>query len=120
MSTLSDAEYKIACIIWAEPGISSTELVHRCFDLYGWKKSTVYTLLKRMIDKGAAVNEHSVLRMRIEKEQVDYRDSVDLMNRSFNCSLPRFVAAFLREGSLTKEEADELRQLIQDYLADTQ
>jgi predicted transcriptional regulator len=112
---LGDSEYRFACIVWRSEPVSSGELVRMCAEELGWKKSTTYTVLKNLIAKGILQNENSVVTSRVKQEQVRMHESCSVVEKSFDGSLPKFVAAFLGGQSVTAEEAAEIRALLDQY-----
>jgi predicted transcriptional regulator len=78
----------------------------------GWKRSTTYTLLKRMIEKEAAENTNTMVTMKLSKEEVDRENAEDLIQKSYQGSLPMFIAAYTKGRKLSEEEAAELKILI--------
>lgn len=114
--SLGDSEYRFACIVWANEPLASGELVRLCAAQLGWKKSTTYTVLKNLIAKGILQNENSVVSARVKQEQVRIHESRAAVERTFDGSLPKFVAAFLGGQSISAEEADEIRALLDRYV----
>lgn len=109
---LNQSELSLMEIIWENEPIKSGELVRLAGERYGWKKSTVYTLLKRAAEKSAAVNENSVVRSLVGHEEQLSEQSEKALKKGFNGSLSMFLTAFLSKERLTKEEAEELKRLI--------
>ena len=112
METLSEAESKIAVMIWDEPGITSMELWRRCEDAYGWKKSTVFTLLRRIREKGYLKPQRSSLEMTIEKDEYYHTKSRKMVKEEYNDSLGDFISSFMKGRKLTRDETLELTDLI--------
>lgn len=113
--SLGDSEYRFACIVWEHEPLASGALVQLCAGQLGWKKSTTYTVLKNLIAKGILQNEASVVTARVKQEQVRIHASKDVVERTFDGSLPKFVAAFLGGQSISPAEADEIRALLDRY-----
>lgn len=111
---LFDAEYKFACIIWDKEPINSTELVKHCADKLGWKKSTTYTVLKKLSERGIMRNQDSVVTSLVKREDVQKYESNAVVEKSFEGSLPKFLTAFLVERKITEQEAKELKQIIEE------
>ena len=112
---MTESEYRFMKIIWQEDSIASSLLVDRCSDVLGWKKSTTYTIVKRMAEKGFLKNENSIVTALISREQVEKFQSDHIVNNTFDGSLPKFIAAFMDDKKLTKEQAETLKQLIDSY-----
>ena len=113
---LTESEYRLMEIIWEKEPIIAVDLAVLCLQKYDWKKSTVYTMLKRMGEKGILLFEDKVVTARIKKEQADRSESNALLMRAYGGSLPAFFASFLQDRKLTKEEAARLQKLIEDAM----
>ena len=113
--TLGESEYRFARLVWANEPISSGELVKLAAGELGWKKSTSYTVLKNLIAKGVLENRESQVTALIKQEQIQQAESSAVVDRAFEGSLPRFVAAFLGERRLTAQEAAQLQEMIRQY-----
>lgn len=111
---LFDAEHRLMCIIWELEPINSTELVKICNERLGWKKSTTYTMLKRLCNRDLLQNKSATVTALVKRGQVQTYESEALLNRTFDGSLPLFLAAFLRDKKLTSDEACELRKMIEE------
>ncbi len=109
---LNTSELNLMEIIWENEPVKSGELVRIGGERYGWKKSTVYTLLKRIINKGVADNNNSVVTALVMRDEQLSEHSQKLLSNTFNGSLSMFLTAFLKKETLTKEEAEELKRLI--------
>ena len=108
-------ESRFADIIWSNEPIATTELVKLSESALGWKKTTTYTVLKRLCDKGIFRNEKSIVTSVISKDEFYSVQSEKFIDETFGGSLPAFLAAFTKRKSLTKEEADELRRMVADF-----
>ena len=115
MNALTESEEKIAEIVWANPGISSMETVRICEMRCGWKKSTVFTLIKRMEQKDMILSDHSRLMMTVSKEDYDHEKSRRIVDAGFKGSLPVFINAFMKDRRMSEEELEELEELIRRY-----
>lgn len=111
---LFDAEYKFTSIIWENEPINSTELVKISFDKLGWKKSTTYTVLRKLCERGILKNENAVVSAIVKKEDAQKYESQTLIAKAFNGSLPQFLTAFLGEKKITEKEAEELKRIIEE------
>lgn len=112
---LPDSEMKLMELIWDSEPVRSGDLVSLSLEKHGWKKSTVYTILKKLVNKGFVINEDSVITSTRPREEVLSDRSEVEINRSYGGSLPMFLTAFLSREKLTKKEAEELKKLIDDY-----
>lgn len=108
-------ESRFADIIWANEPISSTALAKRSEELLGWKKSTTYTVLKRLCDKGIFENNKGTVTSRISKADFNSRQSEKFVEDTFDGSLPAFLVAFTAHKRLTQDEISELRRMVESY-----
>lgn len=111
---LFEAEYKFMEIIWEASPINSTELVKKANEILGWKKSTTYTVIRKLCNRGIIKNEDAIVQYIVPKEEVQMRESQEVVNRFFNGSLKLFMAGFLSKEKLTQKEALELKKLIDE------
>ena len=111
-------ETQFAQIIWENEPISSTELSKRSEELLKWKKSTTYTVLKRLCDKGIFQNNKGTVTSLISKSEFYSVQSEKFVEETFDGSLPAFLAAFTARKNLTAEEVAHLRKLISEYEED--
>jgi len=111
---LFDAEYKFVSIIWDNEPINSTELVKLCADRLGWKKSTTYTVLKKLCGRGILQNRDATVTALVKREEVQRYESKAVLDRTFDGSLPKFLTAFLSGRKLSEQEADELKRIIEE------
>ena len=110
---LGPVESRFAELIWDGEPISSTELVHLAERELEWKKSTTYTVLKRLCEKGIFQNEGGVVTSRLSREEYAARQSEQFVEEIFSGSLPAFLTAFTRRKKLTEEEIDQLQRLVE-------
>ena len=110
---LGTVESRFAELIWDGEPVSSTELVHLAERELEWKKSTTYTVLKRLCEKGIFQNEGGVVTSRLSREEYAARQSEQFVEETFSGSLPAFLTAFTRRKKLTEEEIDQLQRLIE-------
>ncbi|NLM83448.1 MAG: BlaI/MecI/CopY family transcriptional regulator [Clostridiales bacterium] len=111
---LFDAEYKFVSIVWDNEPVKSTELVRLCSEKLGWKKSTTYTVLKKLCQRGILQNKDATVTALIRREDVQRYESKAVLDRAFDGSLPKFLTAFLSERKLSEQEAEELRRIIEE------
>lgn len=110
-----ESEYKLACIVWEKEPISTHDLVALCAQKLGWKRTTTYTQLKRLTERGILENKNSVVTAIVPKEAVQIRESKEFLDRTFGGSLPGFIAAFAQSKALSKEDVEEIQRLIDAY-----
>lgn len=112
---LGVVESRFADIIWQNQPMTTQELVKRCEAELEWKRTTTYTVLKRLSDRGLFQNEGGVVTACLSREEFYSRQSEQFVEESFAGSLPAFVAAFTARKSLTADEVAEIRRLIDTY-----
>lgn len=112
---LGAVESRFADLIWAGAPITTGELVRQAEQALGWKRTTTYTVLKRLCDKGYLKNEASVVTALVDRATVQRADGQEVLQRSFQGSLPSFLAAFLQAGTVSDQEAEEIAQMLDDY-----
>lgn len=110
-----ESEYRFCLILWANEPIRSPKLVELCHDQLGWSKATTYTVIRRLAERGVLVNENTIVRSLVSKEQAQQSRLDDLVEETFEGSIPAFIAAFSRSGRMRKEEVEQLRTLISEY-----
>ena len=111
---LCESDYRFMNVIWENEPLPSRELVELCARELGWKKSTTYTTLKKLCDKGFAKNEDTVVSAVIPRDQVRADESERVLERAFDGSLPAFLAAFTSRKKLTEEDIAQLQKLIDE------
>ena len=112
---LCDSDYAVMAIIWEHGPLSSRQLVEHCAGKLGWKKSTTYTVLKKLCDRGFAENRESIVTALVPQAQVQAFESQRVVDRTFAGSLPSFLAAFLGGKTISEEEAAQLKQMIDEH-----
>ena len=112
---LCDSEYRFLQVVWEAAPVPSGQLAELCRQQLGWKKSTVYTVLKKMCEKGLLRNENAVVTVLVPRERVTAAEAEQFVDRTFGGSLPGFLAAFMSGKKLTAREAEEVKQLIDRY-----
>lgn len=115
---LFDAEYKFMVIIWENEPINSTELMRECQKILGWKKPTTYTMIRKLAERGIIKNECATVSALVKREQIQKYESVTLVEKAFEGSLPAFLASFLSDRKISKGEADELKRMIEEAQKD--
>jgi len=112
---LGKMEEKFAEIIWREEPIPSGELVKICASEFDWKKSTTYTMLKRLCKRGITVNENGIVKALVSKENYISAQSKNFIDERFNGSLPSFLTAFTKRNKLTENDIKEIQSFIDKY-----
>ncbi len=113
--TLTEAEEKLAALIWRNAPLTSPDLVALAEREMDWKKSTTYTVLKKLCDKGVFKNENANVSVMLTREEQIARQSRRYVEDTFGGSLPKFIASFFGGRQLTPEQAAELKRLIEEH-----
>jgi len=109
-----DAEYRFMCIVWEKEPVNSSDLVKLCQDEFGWKKSTTYSVIKRLSERGALKNQDAVVTSLVSRLQVQKYESEQILEKTFDNSLPTFITAFLQDKKLTRDEAEKIKNMIEE------
>ena len=112
---LGESEYRFACLIWQHEPLASGQLVKLAAQEMGWKKSTTYTVLHKLIEKGVVQNQNSLVTSLVGQGEVQKSESAAVVDKAFAGSLPRFVAAFLNGKGISQEEARQIREMLAAY-----
>ncbi len=110
-----ESEYRFCLILWENEPVGSGELVKLCRERLGWKPTTTYTVIKRLSERGVLKNENSVVTALVTKDQVQAAELDELVEKTFEGSLPAFVAAFTRRKDLSEAEIDAVQGMIDRY-----
>lgn len=110
-----ESEYRFCLILWEIQPAGSGELVKLCRERLGWKPTTTYTVIKRLSERGVLKNENSVVTALVTKDQVQAAELDELVEKTFEGSLPAFVAAFTRREDLSEAEIDAVQGMIDRY-----
>lgn len=113
--SLSLADHRLLDLVWQSEPISSPQLCKLAEEHLGWKRTTTYTVIKRLCDKGCLQNQAATVTSLIKREEVQQADGQEVLQRSFGGSLPNFMAAFLRAGSVSDQDAAEIEQMLAEY-----
>lgn len=112
---MGPVETRFAEIIWDREPVGSTELVRLAEDALGWKKSTTYTVIKRLAERGVVHTENAVVTALVQREDVQRAESRAFVAHNFHGSLPAFLTAFMGNSKLSKEDADVLHAMIDRF-----
>lgn len=112
---LGEVQAVFADIIWSNEPVSSGELVKICERELGWKKSTTYTVLRKLCEKGIFKNEEGVVTALVSKEEFNASKSEKFVEDTYEGSLPAFIAAFMSHKKISKREIDEIQKMINEY-----
>lgn len=116
--SLTNSEYRFAKLIWENEPMSSGDLVKLCETEFGWKKSTTYTVLKKLCVNKILKNENTVVTALIKQEEYHQIRSEQFVLDHYEGSLPKFITAFMNRGKLTKKQLEEIKQIIDSYEED--
>jgi len=109
-----ESEYRFCLILWEHEPVKSTELVKLCEQELGWKKATTYTVIKRLSERGVIKSEDAVVTSLVSKQDVQRAEMEEMVEKTFEGSLPAFVAAFASHAKLKEEDAKKLLQMIDE------
>ncbi len=115
MSTpkIFESEFRLCLILWENEPISSRALSELCKEKLGWSKTTTYTVIKRLSERGVVKNEKTIVTSLVSKEEAQISEIDELIEKKFEGSLPAFVAAFAKRKSLSDKEIEEIRRIIE-------
>ncbi|WP_276856033.1 BlaI/MecI/CopY family transcriptional regulator [Intestinimonas timonensis] len=108
-----ESEYRFCLILWEHEPVTAAELVKLCQAQLGWKRTTTYTVIKRLGERGVVQNKDGVVTALVSREAAQVSEIDELMEKKFQGSLPAFLAAFARRQDLSEEEAEEIRRIIE-------
>lgn len=107
-----ESEYRFCLIMWEHEPVTAVELVKLCQDQLGWKRTTTYTVIKRLGERGVLKNEDGRITALVSKEDAQAREINELVEEKFQGSLPAFIAAFTKRQDISSEELDEVQRMI--------
>ena len=110
-----ESEYRFCLLLWEHEPINSTQLAALCKEKLGWSKATTYTVLRRLSERGVLKNENAVVTSLVSKQEVQCSRVSQMVDETFEGSMPAFIAAFSNSKRLSKSEVDQLRELIDSY-----
>jgi len=109
---IHESEYRFCLILWENEPVSSRELSEICREKLGWSKTTTYTVIKRLSDRGVVKNENAIVTSLISKEEAQVSELDELLEKKFEGSIPAFIAAFAKSKKLTQKQIDEIKSII--------
>ena len=107
-----ESEYRFCLILWEQEPVTPAELVKLCQDQLGWKRTTTYTVIKRLSERGVLTNQDGKIFSLVSKEQAQSREIDALVEEKFQGSLPAFVAAFTKRQDISSADLDEVQRMI--------
>ena len=108
-----ESEYRFCLILWEHEPIRSTDLAKLCKEKLEWSKTTTYTVIKRLSERGVIKNENAIVTAIVSKEEAQQSELEELMDKKFEGSLPAFIAAFGHRQHLSDAEIEEIRKIIE-------
>ena len=109
---IPESEYRFCLILWEQEPVTATEMVKLCQEQLGWKRTTTYTVIKRLGERGVIKLENGIVTSLVSKEEAEASEIEDLVEKKFGGSLPAFVAAFTKHQNVSEKELDELQRMI--------
>ena len=110
-----ESEYRFCLILWEHEPIKSSELVKLCKEQLGWKPTTTYTVIKRLSERGVVQNDHTVVTSLVSKDQVQAAEIQEMVDKTFEGSMPAFIAAFTKHQKISDAELDAVQEMIDRY-----
>lgn len=110
-----ESEYRFCLILWEHEPATTTQLVKLCWEKLEWKRTTTYTVIKRLCERGVLKNDGGVITSLVSKDQAQAAEIDELVEKKFEGSIPAFVAAFGRRQKLSQEDIQQMQQLIDRY-----
>ena len=110
-----ESEYRFCLILWTHEPVKSKELVRLCQEQLGWKSTTTYTVIKRLSERGVLKNENTVVTSLVSKDEVQAAELDEFVEKTFEGSLPAFIAAFAKNQKLSDQEIDAMQAMIDQY-----
>lgn len=109
---IHESEYRFCLIMWEYEPITAVELVKLCQEQLGWKRTTTYTVIKRLEERGVLRNQGGNITSHISKDEAQSYEIDELVEKKFEGSLPAFIAAFTKRKDMSDRELDEVQQMI--------
>lgn len=110
-----ESEYRFCLILWENEPINSTKLAALCNEQLGWSKATTYTVIRRLSQRGVLKNENAIVTSLVSKETAQLSELEQLVDKTFEGSIPAFIAAFSRSRKLSEKEISQLQDMIDSY-----
>ena len=107
-----ESEYRFCLILWKNEPIASAQLAKLCKEELGWSRTTTYTVIKRLSDREAVKNENGIVSSLVSKEEVQASQMDEMLEKTFEGSVPAFIAAFAKREKLSDKDVDEIRRII--------
>ena len=112
---IHEGEYRFCLILWKHEPVTAARLAKLCLEQLGWKRTTTYTVIKRLSERGVLKNENTVVTSLISQDEAQTAEIDELLDKRFDGSLPAFVAAFTKSSHVSDKELDEVQKMIDLY-----
>ena len=110
-----ESEYRFCLIMWEHEPVKTTELVTLCQKQLGWKPTTTYTVIKRLSERGILENNNQIVTSLVSKDEVQAAEINEMVEKTFEGSLPAFIAAFTKHQKISEKELDAVQAMIDRY-----
>ena len=110
-----ESEYRFCLILWENEPVKTTELVTLCGERLGWKPTTTYTVIKRLSERGILENNNKIVTSLVSKDEIQAAELNEMVEKTFEGSLPAFIAAFTKHRKISEKELDEVQAMIDRY-----
>lgn len=110
-----ESEYRFCLILWEHEPVKSSELVNLCKEQLGWKPTTTYTVIKRLSERGVLKNENTIVSSLVSKDEIQASEINEMVEKTFEGSLPAFIAAFTKHQKISEREIDEVQKMIDRF-----
>ncbi len=108
-----ESEYRFCLILWENEPISPSELAKLCKEKLEWSRTTTYTVIKRLVERGVLANENSVVRSLVSKDEVQLSELNEMLEKRFEGSLPAFIATFAKRQNISEKDLAEIQRIIE-------
>ena len=115
MPKIFESEYRFCLILWEHEPVNSTRLAALCKEQLGWSKATTYTVIRRLAERGVLKNENATVTSLVSKEQIQEAELEEFVEKTFEGSIPAFIAVFANSKKLSPEEISQLQEMIDNY-----
>ncbi len=109
---IHESEYRFCLIMWEHEPVTTVELVKLCQEQLDWKRTTTYTVIKRLSERGVLENNDGVVTSKVSKDEMQQVEMDELLEKKFEGSLPAFIAAFTKHQDISAQDLDEIQQMI--------
>ncbi|MBE6684019.1 MAG: BlaI/MecI/CopY family transcriptional regulator [Ruminococcaceae bacterium] len=108
-----ESEYRFCLILWENEPIAANKLAVICKEKLEWSRTTTYTVIKRLSERGVVANENSIVRSLVTKDEVQLAELDEMFEKRFESSLPAFINAFAKHQNLSEDDINEIRKIIE-------